>query len=56
MTDETPKLTLDNMTLYIEHCDMVDENTEMELERMQLEKKGAHPNQTNKADPAAERS
>ena len=39
MTDKTPKLTPENMKLYIEHCDMVDEYIEMEIERMQLEKK-----------------
>ena len=37
------EITLENMKIYIEHCNMVDEYIEMEIERMQLEKHGEPP-------------
>ena len=37
MTEDI-KLTPENMKIYIEHCNMVDEYIEMEIERQQLER------------------
>ena len=34
MTDEKVKLTPENMKIYIEHCNMVDEYIEMQIEMM----------------------
>ena len=43
MIKEPDYLTPENMKIYIEHCNMVDEYIEMEIERMQLEKHGDEP-------------
>ena len=43
MTEKEVKLTPENMKIYIEHCNMVDEYIEMEIERMQIEKHGDEP-------------
>ena len=40
MTEKEVKITPENMKIYIEHCDMVDEYIEMEIERQQLERSG----------------
>jgi len=40
MTEKEVKLTPENMKIYIEHCNMVDEYIEMEIERMQIERNG----------------
>ena len=38
MIKEPDYLTPENMKIYIEHCNMVDEYIEMEIERQQLER------------------
>jgi len=40
MIKEPDYLTPENMKKYIEHCNMVDEYIEMEIERMQIERNG----------------